>query len=147
MNSVVKANLVNIAMKKVLFVCAHNSGRSQMAEALFNHYSAGTVKAFSAGTRPASHTDRTVVEAMREVGIDTRSQHPKMLCPDMLEDTDKVITMGCGAESIYPAAFVSTEDWQLEDPEGKPIEKVREIRDEIKAKVKKLINEIQYAGR
>ena len=113
-----------------------------MAEALFNHYAAGKAQALSAGTRPASHTDRTVVEAMREVGIDIRTQRPKMLTPLMVEDADRVITMGCESESVCPAAAVPTEDWQLEYPEGKPIEKVREIRQEIEATVEMLIEEI-----
>ena len=112
-----------------------------MAEAFFNHYAAGKAKAFSAGTRAASHVDRTVVEAMGEVGIDISSKRPKALTLEMLDGADRVITMGCGAEGVCPATFVPTEDWQLEDPEGKPIEKVREIRDEIEAKVKKLIKE------
>jgi arsenate reductase len=134
-------------MKKVLFVCVHNSGRSQMAEALFNHYAAGKAQAFSAGTQPASHVNPTVVEAMREVGIDISPQRPKKLTLEMLDDADKVVTMGCGVESVCPAAFVPTEEWQLEDPEGKPIEKVREIRGEIEAKVKKLIEQIKQERR
>jgi len=113
-----------------------------MAEAFFNYYAAGKAQAFSAGTRPASHTDRTVVEAMREVRIDITTQRPKTLIPELVEDADKVITMSCDVGSVCPAAFVSTEDWQLVDPEGKPIEEVREIRDEIEAKVKKLVEEI-----
>jgi len=115
-----------------------------MAEAFFNRYAAGKAQAFSAGTRPANHTDRTVVEAMNEIGIDITTQRPKMLTSMMLEDADRVITMGCEVENVCPATSVATEDWQLEDPEGKPIEKVREIRDEIEAKVKKLIQEIQH---
>jgi arsenate reductase len=129
-------------MKKVLFVCVHNSGRSQMAEALFNHFAAGKAKAFSAGTQPASHVNPTVAKAMREVGIDISAQHPKMLTPEMVDDADKVVTMGCGVEGICPATFVPTEEWQIEDPEGKPLEKVREIREEIKARVKRLIDEL-----
>jgi arsenate reductase len=124
-----------------LFVCVHNSGRSQMAEAFFEHYADGKAKAFSAGTRPASHVDQTVVKAMREVGIDISSKRPKALTLEMLDGADRVITMGCGVEGVCPATIVPTEDWQLEDPEGKPIEKVREIRDEIEARVKKLIRE------
>jgi protein-tyrosine-phosphatase len=112
-----------------------------MAQAFFNHYAAGKAEALSAGTQPASHVDRTVVEAMREVGIDISSKRPKMLTPEMMDDVDKTITMGCGTEGVCPATFVPTEDWQLEDPEGRPIEKVRQIRDEIEAKVKKLIRE------
>lgn len=114
-----------------------------MAEALFNHYAAGKVQALSAGTRPAGYTDRTVVEAMKEMGIDISSQRPKMLTPEMLDNADKVVTMGCGVEAVCPAVFVPTEDWELEDPEGKPIAKVREIRDQIAVKVKKLVEEIQ----
>jgi protein-tyrosine-phosphatase len=112
-----------------------------MAEAFFDHYAAGKAKAFSAGTRPASHVDQSVVKAMREIGIDISSKRPKALTLDMLDGADRVITMGCGVEGVCPATFVTTEDWQLEDPEGKPIEKVRQIRDEIEAKVKKLIRE------
>ena len=110
-----------------------------MAEAFFNHYAAGKAEAISAGTKPASHVDRTVVEAMREVGIDISSKRPKALTPEMLDGVDKVVTMGCGAEGVCPATFMPTEDWRFEDPEGEPIEKVREIRDEIEAKVKGLI--------
>jgi len=110
-----------------------------MAEAFFNHYAAGKAEAFSAGTRPASHVDRTVAQAMRELGIDISYKRPKVLTSEMLDSADRVVTMGCGVEGVCPAAFVPSEDWQLEDPEGKPIEKVREIRDEIEAKVKKLI--------
>jgi protein-tyrosine-phosphatase len=113
-----------------------------MAEAFFNYYAKGKAQAFSAGTKPASHTDRTVLQAMKEIGIDISAQRPKMLTLKLLDDADKVISMGCGAEGICPAAYVPTEDWQLEDPEGKSIEQVRSIRDEIEAKVKKLIEEI-----
>lgn len=123
----------------MLFVCVHNSGRSQMAEAFFNHYAAGQAKAFSAGTRPASHVDQTVVKAMRERGIDISSKRPKALTSEMLDGADRIITMGCGVEGVCPATFAPTEDWQLDDPEGQPIDKVREIRDEIENKVKKLI--------
>jgi arsenate reductase len=130
-------------MKRILFVCVHNSGRSQMAEAFFNNYAGGKAQAFSAGTQPASHTDRTVLQAMKEIGVDISSQRPKMLTLKMLEDADKVVTMGCGVEGVCPATFVPTEDWQLEDPEGKPIERVRAIRDEVAAKVKRLIEELQ----
>jgi protein-tyrosine-phosphatase len=126
-------------MKKVLFVCVHNSGRSQMAEAFFEHYAAGKAEVFSAGTRPASHVDQTVVKTMREIGIDISSKRPKALTSEMLDSANRVITMGCSVEGVCPAAMVPTEDWQLEDPEGKPIEKVREIRNEIEAKVKTLL--------
>jgi arsenate reductase len=112
-----------------------------MAEAFFEHYAAGKAVAFSAGTRPASHVDQTIVKAMREIGIDISSKRPKALTLETLDGADRVITMGCGVEGVCPATIVPTEDWQLEDPEGKPIENVRQIRDEIEAKVKKLIRE------
>ena len=129
-------------MKKILFVCVHNAGRSQMAEAFFNHYAKGKAQATSAGTHYASHINPTVIEAMREVGIDISSKRPKMMTLEMLGVADKVISMGCGVEGVCPATFVPTEDWKLEDPEDKPIEQVRAIRDEIEAKVKKLLDEI-----
>lgn len=130
-------------MIKVLFVCVHNSGRSQMAEAFFNQGAGGKARAYSAGTRPASHTDRTVVEAMREVGIDVRSQHPKLLTREMLENAHRIISMGCGTQDICPVGLVPSEDWQLEDPEGQPIEEVRRIRDGIQARVRELIAAIE----
>ena len=129
-------------MKKILFVCVHNAGRSQMAEAFFNHHAKGKAQATSAGTHYASHINPTVIEAMREVGIDISSKRPKMMTLEMLGVADKVISMGCGVEGVCPATFVPTEDWKLEDPEDKPIEQVRAIRDEIEAKVKKLLDEI-----
>jgi len=129
-------------MKKILFVCVHNAGRSQMAEAFFNYYAEGKAQAFSAVIHYASRIDPTVVEAMAERGIDISNKRPKMLTLEMLGVADKVISMGCGVEGVCPATFVPTEDWQLEDPEGKPIEQVRAIRDEIGIKVKKLIEEI-----
>lgn len=84
----------------------------------------------------------TVVEAMREVGIDISRRKPKMLTFEMLEDADRVITMGCSVDKACPASFVPTEDWQLEDSEGKPIEQVRQIRDEVKAEVERLTREL-----
>jgi arsenate reductase (thioredoxin) len=129
-------------MKKILFVCVHNEGRSQMAEAFFNYYAKDKAQASSAGTHYASHINPTVIEAMKEAGIDISNKRPKMMTLEMLGVADKVITMGCGVEGVCPASFVPTEDWQLEDPEGKPIEKVRAIRDEIETKVKKLIEDI-----
>ena len=132
-------------MKKVLFACVHNSGRSQMAEAFFNHLAKGKAVATSAGTRPAAHVDRTVAEAMREIGLDVRQQRPKPLTLEMVEDADRAITMCCNVGEVCPASFVPTEDWTLEDPEGQPLEKVREIRDEIKARVEKLLSEVEEA--
>ena len=129
-------------MKKVLFVCVHNAGRSQMAEAFFNHMAQGKATATSAGTKPAVHKDKVVVEAMREVGIDIRYQKPKALTLEMIESANRVITMGCGVAETCPASFVPTEDWALEDPEGKSPDEIRKIRDEIKACVEVLVNEL-----
>jgi arsenate reductase len=113
-----------------------------MAEAFFNHLAKGKASATSAGTKPGPQVNPAVVKAMREAGLDISQQKPKALTFEMIENADRVITMGCGVEEVCPASFVPTEDWELEDPEGKPIEKVREIRDEIKARVEKLIKEL-----
>lgn len=129
-------------MKTVLFVCVHNSGRSQMAEAFFIQIAKGKAKGLSAGTQPGDKVNPMVVETMRELGIDISRNKPKALAMDMVEQADRVITMGCGAEAVCPATFVETEDWALEDPEGKPLEQVRKIRDEIKDRVLKLVAEM-----
>ena len=128
-------------MKKALFVCLHNSDRSQMDEAFFNRYAARKAEAISAETQPASHVDQTVVKAMNKIGIDISTKRAKALTDELLESADMVITMGCGAEGVCPAAFVPVEDWQLEDPEGQSIDKIRAIRDEIEKRVKMLIKE------
>ena len=130
------------SMKKVLFVCVGNSGRSQMAEAFFNHLAGGKAQAFSAGTNPATTIDPVVVELMKEVGIDISNKHPKKLTLDMLEQADKVVTMGCGVEQACPVTLMETEDWGLEDPKGKSAEKISEIRDEIRKRVEKLLSEV-----
>lgn len=114
-----------------------------MAEAFFNHLAQGRAVAISAGTEPATQVNPMVVTAMREVGIDISQQKPKRLTYEMLETADRAITMGCSAEEACPASFIPTEDWKLEDPHGQPIEKVRQIRDEIRVRVEKLIKEIR----
>jgi len=130
-------------MKTVLFVCVHNSGRSQMAEAFFNRLAKGRAKAKSAGTQPARRLDDNVIEIMWEAGIEISRQRPKLLTPKLLGWADKVITMGCGVEGVCPATFVETEDWRLEDPEGKTLEQIRRIRDTIKRKVAELWRELR----
>ena len=99
-------------MKTVLFVCVHNSGRSQMAEAYYNLLAKGKAQGLSAGTQPADEVNPVVVEAMKEVGIDISSNKPKRLTMDMVEKADRMITMGCGAEAeaVCPAGFSETED-------------------------------------
>jgi len=103
-------------LPKVLFVCVHNAGRSQMAEAFFNRLAKGKAQAFSAGTKPLDAVEPMVVEAMQEVGIDIRGNRPKILTSQMVKQADLVVTMGCGAEGVCPATFVETEEWELEDP-------------------------------
>ena len=128
-------------MKTVLFVCVGNSGRSQMAEAFFNQMAKGRALALSAGTQPSDKINPVVVEAMREVGIDISNTLPKPLTAEMAEQADRIVTMGCGAEGVCPATFVKTEDWGLEDPKGKPLGKVREIRDEVRNRILKMLED------
>jgi arsenate reductase len=137
-------------LKKVIFVCIHNSGRSQMAEAFAKKLGAGKVVAESAGTAPGGALNPQAVAAMEEIGYDMSSHYPKMMTPEMVESADKVITMGCGVNlddvdhggAVCPVVFVESEDWGLEDPKGQPVEKVREIRDLIKTRVERLIEEM-----
>ena len=132
-------------MKTILFVCVHNSGRSQMAEAFFNRLAEGKARGISAGTQPADKVNPVVAMAMKEVGIDISGNKPRALTMEMVEQSDRMITMGCGAEAegVCPASFIPTEDWALDDPKGQPLEKVRKIRDEIKGRVIKLLTVIK----
>jgi arsenate reductase len=125
---------------KVLFVCVENAGRSQMAEAFANRYGKGRVVASSAGVVLAERVNPVVVEVMREKGFDISLNKPKLLTAQMVEDADKVITMGCSVEKLCPAPLLkNVVDWGLEDPKGKPIERVREIRDEVEKRVLALV--------
>ena len=129
-------------MKKVLFVCVENAGRSQMAEAFANHYGKGKLIASSAGVMLADKVNPVVVEVMKEKGIDISMNKPKLLTVKMAEEADKIITMGCSVEKICPAPLLkNVTDWALDDPKGKPIEEVRKIRDEIEKRILKLISE------
>ena len=129
-------------MKKILFVCVHNAGRSQMAEAFFNHYAQGKAIAFSAGTRPEPIMSDRTVRLMGEVGIELDSIKPRLLTPEMLEEADRVITMGCYVEDACPSHTVAIEDWELGNPKGQPMVEARKIRDKIKTKVLELIEEL-----
>lgn len=130
-------------MKRVVFVCVHNSGRSKMAEAIFNQLAPGRdMVATSAGTQPGAGVNPTVVEAMREVGIDLSKEKPRQLIPEMWQTANRVITMGCGVAESCPAGFLVTEDWGLDDPHGQPIERVRQIRDQVKERVQALIADL-----
>ncbi|WP_306209154.1 arsenate reductase ArsC [Actinoplanes sp. RD1] len=122
----------------VLFVCVHNAGRSQMAAGWLRHLAGDTVEVRSAGSAPADRVNPAAVEAMREVGIDITGRHPQLLEHDTVRASDVVITMGCGdACPYFPGKRY--EDWKLEDPAGLGVEAVRPIRDEIKARVEKLL--------
>jgi arsenate reductase len=122
----------------VLFVCVHNAGRSQMAAALLEHYAQGAVAVRSAGSQPADELNPAVVDAMAEVGIDISSETPKLLRDDAVREADVVVNMGCGdACRFYPGKRY--EDWELEDPSGKPISTVRAVRDEIDSRVRALL--------
>jgi len=129
-------------MKRVLFVCVENAGRSQMAEAFANKYGKEEFIVSSGGNKPAENVNPVVVEAMKEKGIDISLNKPKLLTYQMAQDADLIVTMSCNEQGICPGPFFKpTLDWKLEDPQGKPIEKVREIRDDIERRVQKLITE------
>jgi arsenate reductase len=125
----------------VLFVCVHNAGRSQMAAGLVKLRSQGRINVRSAGSTPAGEVNPAAVKALEELGVDMREEFPKPLTDEVVRAADVVITMGCGdACPIYPGKRY--EDWELEDPEGKDLESVRRIRDEIDRRVQKLVGEL-----
>ena len=125
-------------MSNVLFVCIQNAGRSQMAQALFERAAGGAHEARSAGSRPADHVHPEVVAAMRELGIDLAGRTPHRLDDADMAWADLVVTMGCGDECPYVPGKRYL-DWELDDPAGQPIERVREVRDEIGRRVDALI--------
>ncbi|MFZ1652252.1 MAG: arsenate reductase ArsC [Candidatus Nanopelagicales bacterium] len=125
----------------VLFVCVHNAGRSQMAAGYLRHLAGGQIEVLSAGSAPADSINSVAVEAMKEDGVDITSEAPKILTTDAVQESDVVITMGCGdACPVFPGKRY--EDWKLDDPAGQGIESVRPIRDEIKARIRTLISEL-----
>ena len=125
----------------LLFVCVHNAGRSQMAAALVALRSEGRIDVRSAGSSPAEEIDPAVVEVMGELGLDLSRERPKPLTDDAVRASDVVVTMGCGdACPVYPGKRY--EDWELEDPAGKDVDTVRRIRDEIDARVTRLVDEL-----
>ena len=128
-------------MSSVLFVCIQNAGRSQMAQALFARAAEGRHEARSAGSRPAEHVHPPVVEVMREVGIDVAANVPHRLDPDDMQWADLVVTMGCGDECPFIPGK-RYEDWELDDPAGRPVEDVRLIRDDIGRRVDELVAEL-----
>jgi arsenate reductase len=126
-------------MRKIVFACLHNAGRSQMAAAFFNALAdPSKARAYSAGTQPAASVHPEVASVMREVGIDLASATPQRLTSELLAGADLLVTMGCGEECPFVPG-VRVEDWQLADPKGQPLERVREIRDDIRRRVQQLI--------
>lgn len=128
-------------MSRVLFVCLHNAGRSQMSEALFERAVAGRHEARSAGTEPAEHVHPEVVEAMRELGVDLAARTPQRLTQELAEWADVVVTMGCGDACPYIRGKRYV-DWDLRDPKGLPLDEVRALRDDIAARAERLAVEL-----
>jgi arsenate reductase (thioredoxin) len=133
-------------MAHVLFVCLQNAGRSQMSQALFERAADGRHTAASAGTRPADRVHPQVVEAMRELDVDLAGRTPRALDRELAERADVVVTMGCGDECPYIPGKRYI-DWELEDPAGKPLERVRTIRDDIAGRVNALLAELDAQAR
>ena len=129
-------------MSRVLFVCLHNAGRSQMSEALFERAAVGVHEARSAGTSPAEHVHEAVVAVMREEGVDLSDRRPRLLTDDLAQWADVVITMGCGdACPVIPGKRYV--DWDLTDPTGLPVDPVRQIRDDIARRVAVLVESLR----
>src|SRR5215218_4308560 len=125
--------------KAVLFICVENAGRSQMAEGFFRKYIPRGYSTLSAGTKPSGQINPLAVEVMKEVGIDISNQKSKEITEDIIKSSTKIVNMGCMDNDSCPTLFLNNlEDWKLEDPRGKPIEKVREIRDNIDKRVRQL---------
>jgi len=130
-------------MKKILFVCVENAGRSQIAEGFFRKYAPDGFVAVSAGTKPVNNLNPIAVEAMKEVGIDISQQKSKLISNDMIDESESVVNMGCMDKESCPALFVENiANWEIEDPIGKSIEQVRIIRDTIESKVKELVTKL-----
>jgi arsenate reductase (thioredoxin) len=132
-------------MARVLFVCLHNAGRSQMSAALFERLAAGRHEADSAGTTPAERVHPAVVEAMRELGVDLSGRVPQKLTREAAERADVVVTMGCGDECPYIPGKRYL-DWELEDPKGQSLDKVRRTRDDIAGRVRDLVAGLDGEG-
>ena len=131
-------------MKKILFACVENAGRSQMAEAFFRKYLPSGFEPISAGTIPATKINPMVAQVMKEVGIDIEKNSPQGISQQMIDDAQITVNMGCMDEKSCPALFLrGATDWQIQDPKGKSIEEVRDIRDHIEQKVKELVSQLQ----
>jgi arsenate reductase (thioredoxin) len=130
-------------MATVLFVCLHNAGRSQMSQALFERAAAGEHTALSAGTTPAEHVHSEVIQVMRELDIDLSDRCPQLLTRELAEQADVVVTMGCGDQCPYIPGKRYI-DWDLTDPQGRPLAEVRATRDEIASRVSDLLAELKH---
>jgi arsenate reductase len=131
-------SLGNAGTPTVLFLCVHNAGRSQMAAGWLRHLSDGAVDVFSGGSEPAEDLNPNAVAAMREVGIDIAAERPRPWTYEIVRSADVVVTMGCG-DTCPVVPGKRYEDWELTDPAGQPIEMVREVRDDIEARVRGLM--------
>ena len=130
-------------MKKILFICVENAGRSQMAEAFFRKYALNKFHVASAGTKPISKVNPIVSQVMKEIGLDIENKTPKSLSNEML-DNSIAVNMGCMDKESCPALFVKDVlDWNISDPKGKSVEEVRKIRDQIEVKVKELVKNLE----
>ena len=130
--------------ENILFVCVENAGRSQMAEAFFKKYSGMKFNVISAGTIPSSELNAVVVQVMKEIGIDMLEQSPKILSNTMIENSHKIVNMGCVDKESCPSIFVkNVVDWNVSDPKTQSIEQVRIIRDQIKYKVLNMIDSLK----
>jgi arsenate reductase len=128
-------------VKKVIFACVHNAGRSQMSAAFFNALAdAGKARAISAGTQPAAQVHPVVVDVMREVGINLSHARPQKLTQELASDASLLVTMGCGDECPHVPGL-RRDDWPLPDPKGQTLERAREIRDEIRARIEALVRD------
>ena len=134
------------ALQTILFVCVENAGRSQMAEGFFNRYKPEGYVGISGGTKPVSQINPVAIEVMKEIGIDISNQKSKEITEDAMRNSFKTVNMGCMDKEACPTLFLpNVLDWKLEDPKNKPIEKVREIRDEIDQRVKELVASLKFS--
>lgn len=130
--------------KTILFVCVENAGRSQMAEGFFSKYAPPGYRVLSAGTKPAGKINQLAIQVMNEVGIDISKQKSKIVTDEMIRNSIRSVNMGCMDKADCPLLFLNNPvDWSIEDPKDKPIEKVREIRDEIDRRVQELVENLK----
>ncbi|MBT8242607.1 MAG: arsenate reductase ArsC [Nitrosopumilus sp.] len=130
--------------ENILFVCVENAGRSQMAEAFFRKYAPDRFNVSSAGTTPSSQLNPIVIEVMKEIGIDMKTQQPKLLSDSMMKNSSKTVNMGCMDKESCPALFVKDViDWNISDPKEKSLDEVRQIRDKIKLEVQNFIKTLE----